>query len=446
MQLSTSYKQIWLIAFPIMLGSAAQNIIALSDSIFLYHYNSSQFAAIGIIGSFYLILASIGYGFSRGGQIFIARKYGEKKYGDIGVYFQALLFFELLLSALVFFLVNTFSSNILKLFVASPELIKHCSAYLKYRMPGIFFSFTGVVLIALYTAIADTKIILYDTIILGLSNVILNVVLIYGYFGLPEMGIAGSALASTISEVIAFAVFILYMVYKRENLKQFNLFKIELHLWQKIKDFFSLSFPLVLQSAIGLSSYFIFFTLIENNSEKDLQISNLIRTVYLILSIPAWGFSAGINTMVSNLIGNNKRQGVIPIIKKTSLLSFAISMAITLPVVFYPEYILHPLFGSEKSDLLIQSKPYMMILLPIIGIFSIGSIFYNGLTGTGHTKTALLIQSIFTCIYILFCVIAIKYMKVNLYWAWSGEWIYWIGICIAVYLYLKTKKWHFKII
>jgi multidrug resistance protein, MATE family len=427
-----------------MLGSAAQNIIALSDSIFLYHYNISQFAAIGIIGSFYLILASIGYGFSRGGQIFIARKYGEKRYQDIGIYFQALLIFEITLSTILYFIINTFSGSILKMLISSPELIKHCSSYLKYRLPGIFFSYIGVVLIALYTAIADTKIILYDTILLGLSNIVLNFILIYGYFGLPEMGIAGSALASTLSEVLAFIVFVIYMIIKRDKLRQFKLFTFDIHYWQKIKDFFSISFPLVLQSALGLSSYFIFFTLIENNSSKDLEISNLIRTVYLILSIPAWGFSAGINTIVSNFIGNQKRQGVIPIIKKTSYMSLLVSMAITIPVVLYPEHLLYPLFGSVKSDLLLQSKPYMVILLPIIGIFSIGTIFFNGLTGTGHTKTALLIQSSFTLFYIIYCFVTIKYLKLDLYWAWSGEWLYWIGILGMVYVYLLTKKWHHK--
>ncbi len=40
MKLSTSYSQILSLSVPIMLGSAAQNIIVLSDNVFLYHYNS----------------------------------------------------------------------------------------------------------------------------------------------------------------------------------------------------------------------------------------------------------------------------------------------------------------------------------------------------------------------------------------------------------------------
>ena len=68
MKLSTSYSQILSLSVPIMLGSAAQNIIVLSDNVFLYHYDRIDFEASGLVGVFYLIIASIGYGFSRGGK------------------------------------------------------------------------------------------------------------------------------------------------------------------------------------------------------------------------------------------------------------------------------------------------------------------------------------------------------------------------------------------
>ncbi len=444
MQLNTSYKQIWNISFPIMLGSAAQNVIVLSDSIFLYHYDLTQFASIGLIGAFYLILAAIGFGFSRGGQIFIARKFGEKNYNQIGTYFQALMMFELILSGIIFLGLHYYSDFLLRQFIESPTIIEHCKEYLKYRLPGIFFSYTGVVLIAFYTGIARPKIILYDTIILALVNLLLNYILVFGKFGFPAMGIGGSALASTLAEVIAFIVFVVYMVYDRHEISKYHLFEFKLDFWTKIKDFFGVSFPIVLQSALGLCAYFIFFTLIENNSSKDLEIANIIRTVYLILSIPIWGFSAGINTLVSNFIGNNKRQGVVPIIKKTMILSSIISVVLTLIVVAFPEYILYPLFGSDKTTLLQDSKPYFTMLLPIILTFSVGSIFFNGLVGTGHTKTALLIQTIFTIVYIAYIFVVLKGFKANLYWAWGSEIVYWLGIYICVHIYLLTNKWHLK--
>ena len=74
MRLKTSYGQIFSISMPIMLGSAAQNLIVLCDNIFLFHYSSLDFEASGLVGVFYLMIAAIGYGFSRGGQIVIARR------------------------------------------------------------------------------------------------------------------------------------------------------------------------------------------------------------------------------------------------------------------------------------------------------------------------------------------------------------------------------------
>ena len=62
-----------------MIGGASQNVIALTDSIFLYHYDQLMFASMGFVGVYYLIVAAIGYGFSRGGQILIARKMGDRK-------------------------------------------------------------------------------------------------------------------------------------------------------------------------------------------------------------------------------------------------------------------------------------------------------------------------------------------------------------------------------
>ncbi|MBL0081138.1 MAG: hypothetical protein IPP37_01195 [Saprospiraceae bacterium] len=238
-------------------------------------------------------------------------------------------------------------------------------------------------------------------------------------------------------------VFIAYIVYKRAY-KTYHLLDFTTINLRRIYECFSISFPIVIQSALGLGSYFLFFTFIENNSAKDLEISNLIRNIYLILSIPAWGYSAGINTMVSNFIGTKKRQAVFPLIQKTAWLSFLTTSAITLPILLFPEFFLYPLFGSSENQLVSESKAILWILFPILGIFSFGSIFINGLTGTGHTKTALWIQTLFTIVYTIYSLMVIKFFKLNLYFAWSAEIIYWLGIMIFVIIYLKTNKWHEK--
>jgi MATE family multidrug resistance protein len=209
------------------------------------------------------------------------------------------------------------------------------------------------------------------------------------------MGIAGAALASTLAEVVAFIVFIGYMIWDKSN-RKYELLSIHSLVVKDFKNMFSISTPIVFQSILGIGSWFLFFSFIENVGSRELEISNLLRTVYLILSIPCWGYSAGINTMVSNFIGNKKRQAVFPIIIKTVKLNLLSTMIISLPVLLFPEFFLYPLFGKEDMTLILLSKPYMLMLFAILMIFGIGGIFINGLIGTGHTQTALRIQTIFT--------------------------------------------------
>lgn len=441
MKMETSYKQIFTLSVPIMLGSAAQNIIVLSDTVFLFHYNSVDFAASGLVGVFYLIIASIGYGFSRGGQIIMARRNGEGNYRTAGLDFQSLVVFELLLSILLFLILYFFSRSIFSFFVKDPLILDKCVEYIQPRSYGVFFSYVGVSMIAFYTAIAKTKFIIVDTLVLIVVNLALNYVFIFGKFGLPQMGIKGAAWASTIAEMVAFIVFVLYIMQDKTIFKY--------HWWnpnrlslKEFKTMNSISMPIVFQSILGIGSWFLFFSFIENIGKKELEISNLLRTVYLILSIPCWGYSAGINTLVSNFIGSSKRQAVIPIILKTIKLSLATTLLIALPVVLFPELFLYPLFGKEDMTLILASKPYLVTVLLILIVFNIGGVVFNGLIGTGYTDEALKIQTIFTILYILYAYIFTKVYYFGLHWAWAAEIIYWVGITALSIIYLKSRKWH----
>ena len=386
--ISPSYKTILSVSVPLMLGSAAQQIIVLSDNVFLYHESLEDFGAIALVGVFYLMIASIGYGFSRGGQILIARRFGEESMTAVGFNFYTLLVFQFFL-ALIFFLVLQFwADDIFSYFIESEDLYERTLNYIYPRSYGIFFSYLGCAMIALYTGIAKTKFIVIDTIILGVANVVLNYIFIFGKFGIEPMGIRGAAWASTIAEIIAFICFVIYM-FKDQFIRSLKIFKRPKFDYTLVKSMFNLSTPIVIQSFVGLGSWFVFFSMIEQFMGKEsLEISNLGRNVYLILSIPSWGFAAGLNTLVSNMIGQRKPKSALAAIYKTVWLCFIVTMIITIPICLYPEFFLAPLFGGKNSILIIQSLDLLKILILLLAVFSVGTIFMNGVIGAGATPLA----------------------------------------------------------
>lgn len=423
-----------------MLGSAVQNIIALSDSVFLYHYNDLDFRAIGLISVFYLIISAIGYGFSRGGQIIIARRFGEDDKESLIRSFYALLYFELILATLIFGFIHIGGRWFFELIVSDQETLERCIDYLIPRSYGIFFSYLGVILIALYTGIAKTTFIVVDVVVLALVNIVLNYLFIFGKFGFPEMGIAGAGWASSIAEAVAFFVYLLYMFLEKNRRIEgiYTLPKLDIKL---IKQVFNVSIPIVLQVIVGLGSWFIFFSIIENMGGRALEVSNLVRIIYLILSIPTWGFSSGINTLVSNVRGAGEEKEVIPLIWRTVLINFIITMVISLPVVLFPETTLYPLFGKSDMSLVQASIPLLYVLLGIMALFSVSAIIFNGILGIGATGFGFRIQFILTIFYLGYIFIVVKFINADILWAWFSEIFYWAFTFLVCIWFLYKYDW-----
>jgi putative MATE family efflux protein len=424
-----------------MLGSAAQNVIALTDSVFLYHVSEEDFASIGFASVFYLIVAAIGFGFSRGGQIMIARRIGEKNPMEVGRTFYAMLYYEIALAVIMFLFMQYGCYYFFQLFVDSEIIFNKSLEYVEYRSWGVFFSYAGVAIIALYTGIARTWFILVDAIFLAGFNIALDYALVFGNWGFPEMGIAGAGLASSISEMVAFSIFIIFILLDKKS-RGYALFRLPAIDMELIKKQARLSTPMVMQALVGLGSWFVFFGIVENLGERPLAITNLVRMVYLVLSIPTWGFSTGVNTLVSNFIGQQKRQAVLPIIWKTAKISWFTTMLMTIPFLLFPHEILYPLLGADNSSLIDEAQTVFYVLAGILTAFSIGGVYFNGLAGTGATYYGFKIQLFCAIGYLIYIYIEVNYTDGGLAWAWAAEMFYWVVILIFSIWYLRSRQWH----
>ena len=88
---------------------------------------------------------------------------------------------------------------------------------------------------------------------------------------MPEMGIAGAGLASTIAEVFAAAVFIIYMYLIDKKAVTYKIFEWPRIKLELIKQQIRISTPIILQSVVGLGSWFIFFIFVEEMGETPLS-------------------------------------------------------------------------------------------------------------------------------------------------------------------------------
>lgn len=81
-----TYKQIWLITFPILISLLMEQLIGMTDTAFLGRVGEIELGASAIAGVYYLAIFMMAFGFSIGAQILIARRNGEGNYKDIRIY------------------------------------------------------------------------------------------------------------------------------------------------------------------------------------------------------------------------------------------------------------------------------------------------------------------------------------------------------------------------
>lgn len=90
-----TYKQIWLINLPVMMSVLMEQLINITDAVFLGHVGEVELGASALAGIYYLATYMLGFGFSIGLQVMIARRNGEQDYAETGrTFFQGLFFFR----------------------------------------------------------------------------------------------------------------------------------------------------------------------------------------------------------------------------------------------------------------------------------------------------------------------------------------------------------------
>ena len=80
-----TYKKIWLIAFPVMMSILIEQLINITDALFLGHVGDVELGASALAGIWFLAIYMLGFGFSLGLQVIIARRNGELWYAEKGI-------------------------------------------------------------------------------------------------------------------------------------------------------------------------------------------------------------------------------------------------------------------------------------------------------------------------------------------------------------------------
>lgn len=382
-------KAIIKLGYPMALGSLVQTIYNMADSFWLGKMGRQALSAPII--SFFLIffIISIGLGFSVAGTSLVAQYTGAKERQRANASTGNLLFFLILMSIVLGGLGIVFARPLLDLLKTPADTYQYTLDYYLIVMAGMPLTFPMFVYQSVLNGYGDTLSPLKISLFAAVLNMVMDPVLIFGWFGFPAMGVKGAAIMTIVSRGVASAIGMYHFFTGKKGIKL---------KWSDLKPDISLSRLIArigIPSAIGFSGsslgFIVLIGIVNQFGSTVVSAYGIGTQIVHVFMLPAMGISAAVTAIVGQNIGA----------AQTGRARQAVSTGIRLMLlIIVPASCIIALFGQQLTrifipgDLAVQQIGAAMfyIIPPSVIFFSISSVMEGAFQGAGYTMPVMITQ------------------------------------------------------
>ena len=378
------------IAVPIMLSNLISQLQMLIDRIFLGHVNSMYMSALGNVTSPMWTTMSFCFSIVTGASILISQSVGAGDTEHIEEYSGAMVKYNNIIPILLFFFWTFCAEFVFRLMGVSDGLMPMCLDYSRYYAPVFLITgLGGAFSVILQTSNYTKPLVVYGILRSGV-NIFLDWVMIFGRFGLPDMGIKGAAIATTIAEYSGLIFAVIFVVSsKKLNTKPSMKWVVKAH----IKPYL-LSAKLGVNTALEDFSWnlgnLLLIRILNAINEMAAGIYSIIFSVEVLAVVIIGAIGNGTMTLTGEAKGNNnlsKYKGVCVCAYGLCIVVGIITLGVCLA---FPQQIIS-LFTNDKS--IIASCGIYLIFISI-NLFakSANIVVGNAIRGSGNTIWMLITQ------------------------------------------------------
>ncbi|HHN81409.1 MAG TPA: MATE family efflux transporter [Methanomicrobia archaeon] len=440
-------KVLFLLGWPIMISSLLGTAYTLADTFWLGRLDDARnaVAALQISWPIIFFLISFAFGFGSAGIALVSQYTGADNIEEAEKSAGQVISISMLIGtaiALIGFMISPFIVGSLGL---EPDVSLLSTEYMRLIFLGLPFMFGSFTFGFIMRAYGDTITpMLVDGFAVTL-NIILDPLLIFGIGPFPEMGIAGAALATVLTQSCATLIALYLLFAGRVGLKLApHHLKLER---AKVRKILHIGLPASIgQSATGFGFFILMYVIaMLPNDTIALAAYGIGDRVVNLIFIAINGLSAGISTVLGQSLGAQDSRRAEESVRKGTTVMFAILVTCAVLVYVFRGTIVS--FFISDAEVIAEGKAflsYFLIGIPFFGLFSgINAAF----RGSGHNVPSMIIES--SRLWVLRIPLAYIF-GISLGYGAAGIWIGMalsnvIGSAFAV-AYFKTGIWKERVI
>jgi len=356
---------------PSMLGFLSQNIYTLVDIWWVSKLEEGEaaVAALTFFGAILMFLFSFNQLVGPGSVAVISRRYGEKRYNSVEKAIKETLLLKLLIGFLFGVLGFYFAEDLLYMVGARGESLTMAVDYASIMFISLGLPFAMYSVFTALRSIANPQMSMILMVASNILNLVLDPILMFGWLGMPAMGIKGAAIASVISFAITFGVGLWILYAGRANVR-LHLSGKEAISFPSMWRLLQIGFPAWIGSLSFSGSRLVIAPLVATFG------TSVIAAYGVGMEITGFGIMVvvGIGLGLSSLIGHNLGQDKSERAKKTGnqaiLLSLGIMVAFGVAIYFLAGKIMGLFFDSAETVAHgVTMLRILSLAFPALGVF-----------------------------------------------------------------------------
>ena len=376
---------IWNLAWPLMVSQILQTLLQIVDMWFIGNLGITEaIAATGFSTSVLGVIIMFSQLIATGGIALISRKTGEDdKEATVKITEHALVlaFLVGLIIAIVCFV---FSEKIISLFNAEKAVSEYAVLYLKFVLISVPFTFFNLTGRAILQATGDSKNPMLIFGLMNIINIVLDAVLIYGIFSFEGLGFNGAALATSISNIIAF-VFMFNVINKKllggNFTKIIKNFKLSIDTMSRI---LKIGFFSAIQAVSRPFTGLLMFKIANYSGTDAVAAFTVGGRMFNFVFIFLTGLNMAVSVLVGQNLGKKNIKEAEDIVKDGVKLAIINMIVFVIPYFIFAKYLM--LF-FVKDDMAVVNIGVNYLRITYAGIITVAyTIVYGGaFIGAGNT-------------------------------------------------------------
>lgn len=428
-------REIITLAVPALAGLSTQMLVSVVDAAMVGRLDEVALAGMGVGFLAIWVITSFFSTFSTGTQTLVARRRGEDNYEACSQILNNSLIVALIIGSLLGYLGWQFSYEIAYPFSSTKEVAREAGSFLAWRFVGLPFFLVTVAYRGFFFGVSDTRIFMHASIIVNLVNIALNYFLIYGVGGFPRMGLAGSALATTIATALGVVIFFFGSL-RKLYITRYRIFSHWRYNARIVKAMLRIALPVSFQYLFILMGFLLFIAIIGTIGTREQAASQAVITTILMGFLPTQAFGIAASVLVGQNLGTGDTRMAERYGFESARLGFYLMAAIGLVLFLIPDQVLYII--TDKQAIIETARIPLRIVGASQAFYAIGIVLAAALQGAGATVFVMFADIV--CNWLIFLPLSYLFAVV----LGGGIVGAWLSLPFYLILYALLMVWRFR--